>query len=271
MKTISCSNCSCAIRLIDLEHDTQVAEKIKGDEQNKPINPKNLYYCPNCGVFKYVRKTNDNKFFNLNSLPKQSIDSFFIKIRKEDRNPNEETLRFTTGVNYTKKATDNINTKSSINSSKENYKGDSFSEYAIWLIFGLVFSLVSWGFTLFLPDSENNVNNTVERRTTETSEPEPEPEVITAREIYEEYDENEIAADSKYEGDIISLTGTITDISKDIRGYPYLIINSSVQCVFQQGDESKLEWLSKGEKVTVKGRVKGLSIVGQVLLTQCEK
>lgn len=149
---------------------------------------------------------------------------------------------------------------------KKKHKGDSFSEKAFWLILGVVF----FGFSLFIyTDSENNINNTVNREPKNAEK--QELKTITAREIYEEYDENEIAADSKYEGDIISLTGTITDISKDIRGYPYLIINSSVQCVFQEGDESKLKWFSKGGKVTVKGRVKGLSIMGQVLLTQCER
>lgn len=95
---------------------------------------------------------------------------------------------------------------------------------------------------------------------------------ISANELYGEYDRNEVAADSKYEGRVIAVTGAIQDIGKDVLDDVYIVIGGAgfldgVQCTFIESQASKVGSLSKGQSVTVKGVVGGK--LGNVLVNQC--
>ena len=88
---------------------------------------------------------------------------------------------------------------------------------------------------------------------------------ISAKKLSFEYQENEVAADEKFNGKIILVTGIIEDIGKDIMDSIYVLLSdgeefsmSGVQCFFsdsQKGDAAKLK---KGDKVTIKGKCDGL-------------
>ncbi len=77
---------------------------------------------------------------------------------------------------------------------------------------------------------------------------------LTAREFYEEYSENEVAADQKYRGKIVILTGTIRDIGKDLWDNAYVALyassnqfdSSGVRCYFFESEEPKIAKLTKG-------------------------
>ena len=96
---------------------------------------------------------------------------------------------------------------------------------------------------------------------------------LPADQLYQEYDANQVAADSKYKDKVVIVTGSIQSIGKDITDTAYLVIGGAgfldgVQCMLPGGQESAVAQLSKGQLVTAKGRVSGQSI-GNVLLRNC--
>ncbi len=92
---------------------------------------------------------------------------------------------------------------------------------------------------------------------------------LPANQLYSEYDANEVAADTKYKGKVVIVTGTIQDIGKDILDDAYIVIGGrgfldGVQCMFTKGEQSSVAQLSKGQQVRVKGEVAGK--LGNVLV-----
>ena len=90
---------------------------------------------------------------------------------------------------------------------------------------------------------------------------------ISASKIYKEYNENEIAADEKYKGKIIEVTGVIRDIGNDIMDNAYITLVGNeyfgdIQCYFNE--KSVVAKLSKGKKITVIGSCSGLMINVQI-------
>lgn len=95
---------------------------------------------------------------------------------------------------------------------------------------------------------------------------------LTANQLASEYKANEVAADAKYKGHIVVVSGTIQNIGKDIMDQAYVELGGQgfldgVQCMFTKGEESSVARLSKGSQVTVKGEVSGK--IGNVLLNKC--
>jgi len=95
---------------------------------------------------------------------------------------------------------------------------------------------------------------------------------LSANQLYNEYNSNEVAADSKYKGKVVIVIGRIQDIGKDIMGDAYIVIGGGgfldgVQCTFTKGEQSSVARLSKGQQVRVKGEVAGK--MGNVLVTKC--
>jgi hypothetical protein len=94
---------------------------------------------------------------------------------------------------------------------------------------------------------------------------------VSADQLYSEYNSNEVAADMKYKGKIVIVSGTIQDIGKDIMDNAYIVIGGSgfldgVQCTFTKSEQSSIARLSKGQHVTVKGAVSGK--MGNVLISK---
>jgi len=94
---------------------------------------------------------------------------------------------------------------------------------------------------------------------------------IDAKVLYDEYESNQVAADQKYKGKVIVVTGSIKDIGKDLMDQPYIKIGRSavlgVDCTFVKKDSSPIANLQKGQTVSVKGRVEGKII--NVKITEC--
>ena len=62
---------------------------------------------------------------------------------------------------------------------------------------------------------------------------------VSARKLYKEYNANEIAADEKYKGQIIQVTGIIRDIGNDIMDNAYVTLIGDqyfgdIQCYFDK-------------------------------------
>ena len=90
---------------------------------------------------------------------------------------------------------------------------------------------------------------------------------ISASKLYKEYNENEIAADEKYKGKIIEVTGVIRDIGNDIMDNAYITLVGNeyfgdIQCYFNE--KSVVAKLSKGKRITVIGSCSGLMMNVQI-------
>jgi hypothetical protein len=89
--------------------------------------------------------------------------------------------------------------------------------------------------------------------------------IISADELHSAYENNEVAADAKFNGKIIQVSGVVDDIGKDIMDTIYVSLSaggefsfSSVQCFFADAHTSAAASLSKGDYVTIKGKCDGL-------------
>lgn len=87
---------------------------------------------------------------------------------------------------------------------------------------------------------------------------------VTASQLYSDYEANEVAADAKYKNKKIEVSGTISNIGKDILDTPYvaLVVSPnnpvfSVQCMFDKSAQSQLATLTKDSKITLVGTVSG--------------
>ena len=100
--------------------------------------------------------------------------------------------------------------------------------------------------------------------------------MVTAFKMAAEYKENEVAADAKYEGKLVEISGTVDTIGKDALDTPFIafatenqyeIINR-IQCMFGRNDVEALSSVSKGQKITVRGEVSGA--LGNIIVRDCQ-
>lgn len=108
-----------------------------------------------------------------------------------------------------------------------------------------------------------------------TTAPTEEPVIeISPSDLYAAYEENEVAADNKYDGKMIRITGIIDDIGKDITDTVYVTIIAgdydNIQCFFESSEQiENVATLKSGDEVTIVGECGGISILN-VLLYDCE-
>ena len=101
--------------------------------------------------------------------------------------------------------------------------------------------------------------------------------VVDYNTLHQEYQDNAIAADAKYKGKKLQVTGEIEDIYREISGNPYVTFNVGgkysfkyVRLTFKKSEESKVASLSKGQTITVRGICKGALLSTTVSLDDCE-
>lgn len=140
----------------------------------------------------------------------------------------------------------------------------------IMLIIGVILSILVLA---FLSDINSNNGEKPSQLSTAQTPPESAEVMVDASTLTSEYNSNEIAADQKYKGKLVEVTGRVDSISKDITGAPYVSLREEysfegVQCMFERENEGILVNLAKGDFVTLRGQVAGFSI-GQVVLRGC--
>lgn len=93
---------------------------------------------------------------------------------------------------------------------------------------------------------------------------EPSAIPVTAAKLSSAYEDNEVAADAQYKGEIVDVTGVVETIAKDIFDTPYVVLRDggkwsvwNIQCMFSVKDELTLAQLSKGQVITVRGKCDG--------------
>ncbi len=107
-----------------------------------------------------------------------------------------------------------------------------------------------------------------------------EPEVIevSATDLWSAYDANSVSADSQYKGNLLAVTGEITNIGQDLLSKKPCISLASgdqlglypIQCFFPGDDDTvaALSELQDGQTVTITGKCTGVS-VAHVQRTGC--
>lgn len=98
---------------------------------------------------------------------------------------------------------------------------------------------------------------------------------ITASDIYAAYQENEIAADQKFKGKLVKITGIASTInSADVLTSANILLKTDnsllgcVQCNFNSENAPDLANIQKGQAVTIIGTCNGLSFYN-VLISAC--
>ena len=93
--------------------------------------------------------------------------------------------------------------------------------------------------------------------------PTPIPLEVTAEEIYQEYDSNEVAAKAKYAGQTALISGSISSVTEAGGGYDVKLETDEVFSVMEivcKVDKSHVDSvivLSEGQQVVIFGKIKG--------------
>lgn len=98
---------------------------------------------------------------------------------------------------------------------------------------------------------------------------------VALPDLLAEYHDNEVRADGRFKGKVLRTSGLVGDVKKDILNSIYVTVGTGkmfeipvVQCFVRSGEERRAAALSKGDRVTVRGRVEGLMM--NVLVKDCE-
>jgi len=82
-----------------------------------------------------------------------------------------------------------------------------------------------------------------------------EPEFrISATQLAAEYETNESAANEKYKGKIILVTGIISEIYRGFLYTPYVQLEGGVRCHFSDTEDPVMVTLSEGQTISMKGQ-----------------
>ncbi|MDN5201377.1 hypothetical protein QQ008_08390 [Fulvivirgaceae bacterium BMA10] len=96
---------------------------------------------------------------------------------------------------------------------------------------------------------------------------------LTADEIYSEFLENESDAQAKYNDKVVAFSGTIDEIVKNQSGGYNLLLagtNGLISCEIDEGQENKIEQLTSGQSVNIKGLFIGFDdLLGELQFKKC--
>ncbi len=118
--------------------------------------------------------------------------------------------------------------------------------------------------------SQTSSDTSVSQSSSQTEQaPEEKAVEVSAQQLFQSYQDNELAADNQFKDKTILVTGTIQSIGKDIVDDAYVTLETSnrfmpVRCVFEKSEGNKIAQLSKGKTVTVRGICHGKEVTGGV-------
>lgn len=110
-------------------------------------------------------------------------------------------------------------------------------------------------------------------KTSEELRAEREKTTISPNSLINAYNANELSADESFKGKRFHVEGYVDNIGKDILGNPYVTLKTndivkSIQCMID--DKARLAQLRKGEKITVLGECRGLTLGISILIEDCQ-
>lgn len=133
------------------------------------------------------------------------------------------------------------------------------------IVIGVIASLGKSGNSTQTSGSTNNTSQQ------EQQAPAKEAEQVTAAEIADDFDGNQVAAESKWNGKYVQFTAVVSNITDS--GLSFTDIGSKefslTQISCKVNDKQSLLSLKNGESVTVKGTI-GKQTIGVIDMTDCE-
>ncbi|MDR0519512.1 MAG: OB-fold putative lipoprotein [Clostridiales Family XIII bacterium] len=124
-------------------------------------------------------------------------------------------------------------------------------------------------------DANNAPSNQTEQSADDSTAPEESAIQISAKDLMDAYDENEVAADEKYKGKVLQVKGVVNSVATDIMDELYVTLDNgaeleiiSVQCYFNEDKKDAIAKLKKGDEITIEGTCTGYLI--NVLLEDCD-
>ncbi len=146
------------------------------------------------------------------------------------------------------------------------------SNKKLWVILGVLIgvpTVLLGGCVVFLALVGSSVTNlpTASSRAPSSSSTAPSvpPLSVTASDLAQAYEDNEVAADNAYSGEVLAVTGVVQSIdtifgstSVTLAGKEMSLV--SVQCFVDDSQKGLVATLRKGQKATVQGVVDGKSL-----------
>ena len=106
-----------------------------------------------------------------------------------------------------------------------------------------------------------------------TAAPSEKPIAVQSKVMTKDYDENELAADGKYKGKMIAVSGKVENIAEtmgsvtvSLAGHDML---KSVMCSFEESEKASVAKLKKGQQATLVGTGDGMTMGLYAGLQKC--
>lgn len=146
----------------------------------------------------------------------------------------------------------------------EKVKKPLYKRWWVWVVAVIIVLGVAGN----LSEKNNNTSTSgnTPTNTEKTAKVETPEIVIDADELAKAFEENEIKANQDYKGKLAEITGTVKSID-EMLGSTFIVLSEkdfeivNVQCFFSDKEQiNKIAEISKGDKVTVIGKIDGKSI-----------
>jgi hypothetical protein len=163
-------------------------------------------------------------------------------------------------------------------------KGSSSGMIFLICVVVLLFAVAAVGIisegTFFLPSKSGQSTIAPETTTAQTPEettdttPKQTAVKVEAGTLILEYMADEAAADSKYNGSLLEITGMVERNGETDQGLPYVMLGGggeteqfSTQCIFAAGDKTAVEALTIGGSATIEGTCDGYN--ENIIVSNC--
>ena len=128
-----------------------------------------------------------------------------------------------------------------------------------WFATGAVIIIIVVSCVVAFTAALDDALNETPTPTTNPLEPTPRPISVTAEQLSQEFEANEVRANAQYEGQWIRVTGTVASIEEDLFEDEMLNLEGGlwgVSCDYNdETDSAKAQRLNVGDRVTVFGQV----------------
>ncbi|HZP81254.1 MAG TPA: hypothetical protein VFB21_06430 [Chthonomonadaceae bacterium] len=88
---------------------------------------------------------------------------------------------------------------------------------------------------------------------------------LSAQALWQAYAENGKAADRKFKGRVLRVTGQVANTGQTFAGNPFIMLRandlgSGVQCFFTPEHKTQIDRLKQGQEVTIRGQCAGMPV-----------
>lgn len=145
--------------------------------------------------------------------------------------------------------------------------GENMKKILKWGGVGLIILIV----LIVIAGAGKSGNTTQTANTQEQKQAVQEPKQVTAQEIADDFDGNQVAAEKKWNGTFVQFSATISNITDNGLSFYNVATKqfSATQISCHIKDSNQLLSLKNGETVTVKGII-GKQTIGVIDMSDCE-